>query len=35
MAEHKATVRWALPADGEAFLKGRFSREHTWTSTAA
>ena len=31
MAEHKATVRWALPADGEAFLKGRFSREHTWT----
>jgi organic hydroperoxide reductase OsmC/OhrA len=31
MAEHKATVRWALPADGAAFLKGRYSREHTWT----
>ena len=31
MAEHKATVRWALPADGDAFLKGRYSREHTWT----
>lgn len=29
MAEHKATVRWALK-DGE-FLKGRYSREHTWT----
>ncbi|HKW91423.1 MAG TPA: OsmC family protein [Methylomirabilota bacterium] len=29
MAEHKATVRWAL-GSGE-FLKGRFSREHTWT----
>jgi organic hydroperoxide reductase OsmC/OhrA len=31
MAEHKATVRWALPGDAEAFLKGRYSREHTWT----
>ncbi|MGH7373227.1 MAG: OsmC family protein, partial [Candidatus Rokuibacteriota bacterium] len=29
MSEHKATVRWALK-DGE-FLKGRYSREHTWT----
>jgi organic hydroperoxide reductase OsmC/OhrA len=31
MAEHKATIRWALPADGAAFLKGRYSREHTWS----
>lgn len=31
MAEHKATVRWTLPGDGDAFLKGRYSREHTWT----
>ncbi|HEX5528568.1 MAG TPA: OsmC family protein [Methylomirabilota bacterium] len=31
MAEHKATVRWTLPGDAEAFLKGRYSREHTWT----
>jgi len=29
MAEHKATVRWILQGDG--FLKGRYSREHTWT----
>ena len=31
MSEHKASVRWKLAADGEAFLKGRYSREHTWT----
>jgi organic hydroperoxide reductase OsmC/OhrA len=30
MSEHKATVRWALPA-GADFVKGRYSREHTWT----
>ena len=30
MSEHKATVRWALPEGGD-FLKGRYSREHTWT----
>ena len=30
MSEHKATVRWALPG-GADFLKGRYSREHTWT----
>jgi organic hydroperoxide reductase OsmC/OhrA len=30
MSEHKATVRWALPA-GADFPKGRYSREHTWT----
>jgi len=31
MAEHKAAVRWKLAGDAEAFLKGRYSREHTWT----
>jgi organic hydroperoxide reductase OsmC/OhrA len=31
MAEHKAAVRWKLVGDGAAFLKGRYSREHTWT----
>jgi organic hydroperoxide reductase OsmC/OhrA len=31
MAEHKAMIRWASSGDGEAFLKGRFSRAHTWT----
>jgi organic hydroperoxide reductase OsmC/OhrA len=31
MAEHKAAIRWALPVDGESFLKGRYSREHTWS----
>ena len=30
MAEHKASIRWALPVDAESFLKGRYSREHTW-----
>lgn len=29
MSEHKATIRWAQ-AQGE-FLKGSYSREHTWT----
>ena len=29
MAEYRATIRWTL-GSGE-FLKGRFSREHTWT----
>ena len=31
MAEHEAMIRWASSGDGEAFLKGRFSRAHTWT----
>jgi organic hydroperoxide reductase OsmC/OhrA len=31
MSEHKAAVRWKLAGDAEAFLKGRYSREHTWT----
>ena len=29
MAEHKATIRWK--GGSPDFLKGRFSREHTWT----
>jgi len=29
MSEHKATIRWTF-SSGE-FLKGRYSREHTWT----
>ena len=28
MAEHKATVEWRQT--GSEFLKGRYSREHTW-----
>jgi organic hydroperoxide reductase OsmC/OhrA len=31
MSEHKAAVRWKLQEEGQAFLKGRYSREHTWT----
>src|ERR1051325_3634653 len=30
MSEHKATIRWQR-AEGAEFLKGRYSREHTWT----
>jgi organic hydroperoxide reductase OsmC/OhrA len=31
MSEHKATIHWACKGDGtENFLKGRYSREHTW-----
>jgi len=29
MSEHKATIRWA--SKGPNFLKGQYSREHTWT----
>ncbi|HSU54584.1 MAG TPA: OsmC family protein [Candidatus Dormibacteraeota bacterium] len=29
MAEHKATIRWTRTSD--EFLKGRYSREHTWS----
>src|SRR5580658_4177137 len=29
MAEHKATIEWKN--NGPDFLKGRYSREHTWT----
>src|SRR4051812_24098322 len=28
MSEHKATIKWAF--SGQDFLKGRYSREHTW-----
>jgi organic hydroperoxide reductase OsmC/OhrA len=30
MSEHKALLDWKLEEGGE-FLKGRFSRKHTWT----
>ena len=29
MSEHKATIRWQNT--GPDFLKGKYSREHTWT----
>ena len=29
MSEHKATISWKR--SGEDFLKGRYSREHTWS----
>lgn len=29
MSQHKATIKWAAP--GPDFLKGRYTREHTWT----
>jgi organic hydroperoxide reductase OsmC/OhrA len=29
MAEHKAIIQWS--GGGPEFLKGRFTREHTWT----
>ena len=29
MAEHKATITWTC--QGPNFLKGQYSREHTWT----
>ena len=29
MSEHKATIRWRR--SGPDFLKGRYSREHTWS----
>src|SRR6266404_3849303 len=29
MSEHKATISWKRTSD--EFLKGKFSREHTWT----
>lgn len=30
MSEHKATIRWSMPQGGD-FMKGTYSREHTWT----
>ncbi len=29
MPEHRATIEWSNP--GPDFLKGKYSREHTWT----
>src|ERR1700710_1029766 len=29
MSQHKATIKWAFKSGD--FLKGRYSREHTWT----
>src|SRR5271154_1174810 len=29
MSEHKATIQWSR--NGQDFLKGKYSREHTWT----
>ena len=29
MSEHKAIIRWSF--SGGEFLKGKYSREHTWT----
>jgi organic hydroperoxide reductase OsmC/OhrA len=30
MSQHVATIRWARTATPAEFLKGRYSREHTW-----
>lgn len=30
MSEHSATIRWQRSCGAEDFLKGRYSREHTW-----
>src|SRR5881628_3028241 len=32
MSEHKAIIRWSY--HGSDFLKGKYSREHTWTFDA-
>jgi organic hydroperoxide reductase OsmC/OhrA len=29
MSQHKATIRWTF--SGDDFLKGRYTREHTWS----
>ena len=31
MSSHIATIRWQRTSTGEEFLKGKYSREHTWT----
>lgn len=28
---HLATIKWTNPVDGPEFLKGRYSREHSWS----
>ncbi len=30
MPEHAATIRWSRTESGPDFLRGRYSREHTW-----
>lgn len=30
MSEHKAIISWLRKGDASEFLKGRYSREHTW-----
>ncbi len=30
MSDHVATIEWATSATAEDFIKGRYSREHTW-----
>lgn len=31
MGEYRATIAWQNTASGVDFVKGRYSREHTWT----
>src|SRR3954470_5511657 len=31
MAEHIAIIRWTRPGEAVDFLKGKYSREHTWS----
>jgi organic hydroperoxide reductase OsmC/OhrA len=31
MSEHTAVIRWARSGEPADFLKGKYSREHTWT----
>jgi organic hydroperoxide reductase OsmC/OhrA len=31
MSEHRARLYWKNPTPGPEFLKGHYSREHTWT----
>jgi organic hydroperoxide reductase OsmC/OhrA len=30
MSDHRATIEWQAAAAAEDFVKGRYSREHTW-----
>jgi organic hydroperoxide reductase OsmC/OhrA len=31
VSEHRAAIRWTNPTPGPDFLKGRYTREHTWS----
>jgi organic hydroperoxide reductase OsmC/OhrA len=31
VSDHRATIAWQSTAAADAFVKGRYSREHTWT----